>query len=404
LKFPDDIREILKRRFQNKHKEWLKAAVSDNAEAIWPLEINLGIPKEQDVIRQPDAVRSWVSAWKKWPGRGSLIWIERHWRSFGTQNVPEKLILQNPDDVAFLIGEEARWSRAVERFKFLVQRWSVLPDVLPRHFTILADYDDSDFLRLSDMLSWLEKNPDSNLFIRQIPVAGINSKWLESRMNIFCDLVAAIHGDNSVSKDFYKCCGLKPLPQLIRMRILDPCLRKHFGGLGDISAPLEEVANLDITPVNVFIIENVQTGLAFEDLANTVVIMGLGYGVDVLGKIPWLQKTRCFYWGDIDTHGFAILNRARTYLPNLESVLMDEVTLLKHRELWVEETTQLVSAELPLLTDAEQKLFQSLKNNAWGQKVRLEQERICWDAAWEVLRKVVERKNSAGFTCLNIKQ
>jgi hypothetical protein len=110
--------------------------------------------------------------------------------------------------------------------------------------------------------------------------------------------------------------------------------------------------------------------------------MGLGYGVDVLGKIPWLNRARCIYWGDIDTHGFAILNRARSYLPGLETVLMDEATLLSHKELWVQEKEQHPSTELPLLTETELKLFQLLKNNALGQQVRLEQERIYWETAW----------------------
>jgi hypothetical protein len=115
--------------------------------------------------------------------------------------------------------------------------------------------------------------------------------------------------------------------------------------------------------------------------------MGLGYGVDVLGKIPWLHHARCMYWGDIDTHGFAILNRARSYLPNLETVLMDEATLLGHRELWVEEKDQNASAELSLLTGSELTLFRALKNNTWGKHVRLEQERIRWDEAWSVIQK-----------------
>ena len=58
---------------------------------------------------------------------------------------------------------------------------------------------------------------------------------------------------------------------------------------------------------------------------------------------------------------------------------MDEPTLLSHRELWGEEKDQHASTELPLLTDSEQKLFQALKSNTWGQQVRLEQERIRWD-------------------------
>lgn len=388
LKLPDGVQDLLKRKFRNKHREWLKAAVIDNDLAAWPLEIHLDIPTEQEALRQPDGVRAWVSAWQSWQGKGTLAWGERRWRSLGTQRVPEKLILTNPDDVASWIGEEARWTRAVERFKAWLQRWPALTDALPKHFSVLADYDDSDFQRLSEMLRWIGNHQNSRLYPRQIPVAGVDSKWLESRKSLVSELMAAIQNDSTGDRDFFRRCGLKPPPPLIRWRFLDAAQRNRFGGLGDISAPWEEMAGLGMAPTRVFIVENLQTGLAFEDMASAVVIMGLGYGVDVLGKIPWLRDARCVYWGDIDTHGFAILNRARTHLPHLESVLMDESTLLSHRALWVEEKEQHASAELPLLTRAEQKLFQSLKNQVWGQQIRLEQERIRWDEAWGAIQRI----------------
>jgi hypothetical protein len=395
LKLPSDIRKDLKTKFKNKHREWLKTSISDSGVetgqpmVVWPLEINLGIPTEQEALQQPDCVRAWIATWKTWQGNGSLVWGERHWRSLGTQSIPEKLVLEGPLDVAKWIGEAARWSRAVSRFTTLVQRWPVLINTLPRHFNVLSDYDKSDFLNLTEMLSWLCANPNSQLYTRQVPVAGIDSKWLESRKSLVSELFAAIQGDRSGDRDFYRRCGLRPLPQLIRMRILDLGLRTRFGGLSDISAPLEEIAALSIKPAITFIVENIQTALAFNDLKNSVVLMGLGYGVDVLGKIPWLHHSRCIYWGDIDTHGFAILNRARSYLPHLETVLMDEATLICHRELWVEEKEQHAAAELPLLTSVEQMLFQSLKKDTWGHHVRLEQERIRWDEAWNTLQMVI---------------
>ncbi|MCL2230826.1 MAG: DUF2220 family protein [Treponema sp.] len=423
MKSPDDVIEILKRKFKNKHKEWLKETISNDSLNSWPLEINLGIPTEQEALKHPECVRSWISAWNKWQSntinnntenKDTLVWSERRWRSLGTQSVPEKLIIASVKEATTWIGEGARWLRATERFKLMIQRWSALINVLTRHFNVLADYNDSDFNSLCEILSWICNNPNSNLYIRQIPIAGIDSKWLESRKGLVAELIAAIKGGTSErcitssdisdtdeatakqeisSRDFYNICDIKPLPQIIRMRILEPKLRKMFGGLGDISAPLEEIADLDFTvpapPHTVFIIENVQTALAFGNLENSTVLFGLGYGVDVLGKLPWLEQARCIYWGDIDTHGFAILNRARSYLPKLESILMDEATLLNHRQLWVSEKDQAASAELSNLSADEQKLYQALKSNAHGQSVRLEQERIRWDYAWSVLETLV---------------
>ncbi len=387
MKFPDDVQKQLLRHFKNKHREWL--ATSSNGEqpevSSWPLEVNLGVPTENQALKQVEDVRAWVAAWQSWSGVGLLSWSDRRWRKLGTQRVPEKLVLSSPAEVAQWIGEADRWRRAQQRYIELLGRWSLLASKLARYFDLLADYSEVDYRRLVDMVAWIEKNPASNLYPRQLPVSGLDSKWLEGRKAVLADIVDAVQGESSGEGDFFQRCGLKAPPQLIRLRILDSNLRERVGGLGDISVPWEQLAELDFPVRNVFIVENLQTGLAFYDLPGSVVIMQLGYGVDVLGRLPWLAEGRCFYWGDIDTHGFAILNRARTYLPGLRSVLMDEDTLHRHQELWVEEKAPHSADKLPLLSDSEQALYQAIKRNSWGQNVRLEQERIAWDFAWPVL-------------------
>lgn len=383
MKLPEDVRQFLARRFQSKQREWL---IGDAEESQWPLEIPLGVPTEQAALRQVDGVRAWVRAWQGWRGVGTLSWCERRWKALGVQRLPEKLALRDAEDVAQWIGESARWVRAQSRYQALTARWPILAQQLPRYFDLLADYSDADFRRLTGMLDWILLNPGSNLYPRQIPVAGADSKWLDSRKGLISDLVATLQGGRAGEQDFFMLCGLRPQPALVRMRILDAEMRSRFGGLSDISAPCDELAGMRIRPAHIFIVENLQTGLAFHDLPGTVAIMRLGYAVDVLGQLPWLQHAQCIYWGDIDTHGFAILNRARTYIPSLKSVLMDESTLLDHRDLWGEEKSQHHSIELALLTNVEQKLYQSLKSNQYGQQVRLEQERVRWDLAWTAVQ------------------
>lgn len=391
MKFPEDVRKQLVRRFRSKHREWLASYGGDGAEAnAWPLNINLGVPAERQVLKQVEDVRAWVAAWQSWRGAGSLRWNDRRWRTLGTQRVPEALTLADPAEVAQWIGEADRWDRAQERFVELLERWPRLAGTLPRHFDLLADYSVVDYRRLIDMVAWIDTNPASNLYPRQLPVSGLDSKWLEGRKAVLADLVGAVRGESSGDGDLFQLCGLRAPPQLVHLRILDEDLRERVGGLADLSAPLEQLAGLDMPVANVFIVENRQTGLAFEDLRQSVVIMQLGYGVDVLRCLPWVAAAgRCIYWGDLDTHGFAILNRARTYLPGLKSILMDESTLHGHRDLWVQEGTQHSAETLPLLSDCEQALYASLKSNAWGQNVRLEQERVAWSVAWDALQKAV---------------
>jgi hypothetical protein len=81
------------------------------------------------------------------------------------------------------------------------------------------------------------------------------------------------------------------------------------------------------------------------------------------------------YWGDIDTHGFAILDHLRAMFPQTKSLLMDRATLLAHRFHWSFEAAP-QSAELSHLDSEERGLFEDLRYDRLGLGVRLEQERV----------------------------
>ena len=104
----------------------------------------------------------------------------------------------------------------------------------------------------------------------------------------------------------------------------------------------------------------------------------LGDGREVslpLAEVPWLASRRLFYWGDIDTHGFAMLHRFRALFPQAQSLLMDRATFLAHRPMWVVEP-QPSTESLTRLTAAENSLHRELVRGTHGERLRLEQERI----------------------------
>lgn len=383
MKTPEQAREQLAKRFVSKHRDWLRSL---DRRDDWPLEIVLGIPSEVEAAQGIDSVGVWAQTWRDCSRPGRIVWTERRWKNLGRQTLPEKLVLESAEQVAGWVGQTARWQRAAGRYRDLIRRWPSVEKALCRCFDVLADYSADDFERLTGMLAWLEANPASGLYPRQLPVPGLDSKWLETRTRLLADLLCGLRGDGSAEQGFYELCGLRPVPALVRLRILDAELRHRVDGLSDISAPLSDLATLGLRPSRVFIVENLQTGLAFPDLPDAVLFMRLGYGIDVLGALPWIADARQYYWGDCDTHGFAILNRARTYFRDTRSVLMDQRTLQDHKPLWVEEPEQHAAEDLPLLTPAERAVYKALKSNAWGPRVRLEQERVAWAYALEAIR------------------
>jgi hypothetical protein len=217
------------------------------------------------------------------------------------------------------------------------------------------------------------------LYARQIDVPGVHSKFIESRRRLLGELLDLVLPAEAVdaqalgAQGFEQRYGLLAKPALVRFRILDPRLR--VAGLDDVSTPAAQFARLDFAVSRVFITENEINGLAFPDTPDSLVVFGLGYGVERLAQVPWLRDKSVFYWGDLDTHGFAILDSLRGVLPGACSFLMDRETLLAHQSLWVEEPEP-THKPLDRLTPGEQALYQDLCADRLGPRVRLEQERI----------------------------
>lgn len=384
LLLPKELCEFLRRRYTNQHKSWLLG------EGQWPLSISLGVPTEMDVASDASGVRRWVDAWATWSGPGKVSWVYRQWARLGAQQLPASLQLATPLEAASVLGQGSRWRTVEMRYQLLIERCPQLAGqaVVGKYFSVLSDYSDQDFSRVIAMLDWLEQNPASGLAPRQLPVAGLDTKWLEKRTGLIADFLRSIQ-KNDAPGDFYSVCGLRRPASRVRLRILCPKLRQQVGGLNDIEAPLGEVAQLSISPQHILIVENLETGLALPDMDGVVAFMRLGNAVTMLAELPWLQGCDITYWGDIDTHGYAILNRVRSIFPSLVSVLMDQETFLSYRDLWGEEGSQCSENTLPLLAEHENVVFRGLKNGVWGSQLRLEQERIPWPVAIERLGKAV---------------
>jgi hypothetical protein len=376
----DDLRAQVQRLWDK--GDLLRALIPG---AVWePRRLRLRGPSSIELSEHFDAVRTWLDDFRRIP-RVRIVWREFFHRVLGACTLPDEVWLDSPQDGLAMIGK----LKESRRFDDVLQATLAFDEALfddlrpwlskqPLAALSLAD----DWLRLLYVVAWVQTHPHPGIYLRQIDLPGIDSKFIESQRAVLSELLnlvlppAAIDNTANGLSQFCRRYGFKDKPLRIRLRVLDTAL--SLPGLGaeqDITLTQADFAHLALPVQRVFITENEINFLAFPAVRDSVVIFGAGYGFEALAGARWLQRCAIHYWGDIDTHGFAILDQLRAYLPHAQSLLMDSATLQAHRTQWGSEP-QPVLRDLPRLSAEETLVFNDLRDNRLQPLLRLEQERI----------------------------
>lgn len=354
-----------------------------DGESVFPLRLRLRGPTRSDLADRFDDVRKWIGELeencKGVRGYGyDLEWTESRHRQLGRNRWPSGATVQTEDDALRLIGKRRDAARFREIVAATESSSPALRDWLSRSPLIALEHA-PHWSRILAVLSWFREHPRCGLYLRQLDIPGVDTKFIEDRRGLIATLLDRVLPPESIdatavgARGFESRYGLQCKPALVRFRILDRRLRLR--GLSDLTVPVEELAELRLGARRVFITENEINGLAFPEVPESIVVFGMGYRAEQLAGIGWLPEVDIHYWGDIDTHGFGILDRLRGAFPHARSLLMDRETLLAHRALWVTEESGETRA-LDRLTDAERALYGELRGDRYGQQIRLEQERI----------------------------
>lgn len=309
-------------------------------------------------------------------------------RQLGAQLLPHKVVFQTQEAFLSFIGRTDDYQQWLETANLISNKMPALKSFIikfPQKMVVhLPDWP--GILDVSAHFLVYEK---SNQFIRQLEIPGIDTKFIEDHKRILLDValwIKAHHHEQIAQKitteNFENYFGLFREEPRLRFRLLDPQSALLYGGLRDIEAPASQIAKNELPYDLVFIVENKTTGLLLPDRVNALVFFELGYKANLLKEISWLKNKKIIYWGDIDTHGFAILSQLRTHFPHVESRLMDEKTLLKYEPLWSYESQPYVGKCVNLSRE-ELFVFENIRSKKWGDNVRLEQERIPLDVLYK---------------------
>ena len=348
--------------------------------SLFPLRLKIKKPTSSQITDDFEAVRKWITQ------LSSISDIRIEWKTIrhsvlGIQRLPDQIWLDDLGHAAHWLGKHADVARFMALWSLTRKQQPELVQWLyknPLRALELSDY----WSRLLDVVSWIQKHPVPNIYFRQADIPGVDTKFIEAHRGVLSELFdlvlpsSAINHDAHGAHGFAVRYGFLEKPSRIRFRLLDEQMNMLSNTYTpDITLDATSFSSLALPVHRVFITENETNFLSFPLIHQSIVLFGAGYGWRALADAHWLSHCAIFYWGDIDTNGFAILNQLRHYFPKTQSFLMDKATLMEHKNLWSEEKTQVLH-DLPLLTTAEQHVFNALRDNRFGKQVRLEQERI----------------------------
>ena len=378
-------------------------------------ELNVGLqPPRESELNTPERIaqaREWVQAWRDctFPG---VEWQMRSWPSVGNQRLPVRVHLEGVQAIARWAQQLPCWNTAIGRLDDVRHRlegsWSealtddrarwdgcasvrssasdepraaagqALPETVVSAVKAcvglwgeLSDEDWSDVLLVWD---WLFSHPRERRFVRQLPIRGIDTKWVESHGRELRGLYRAV-----VGADF---AFAQPAKQF---RCKACSAETRLGGCNEFSLSAAQLNSSSLRPKVVIICENLVNVLCLDDLPGTLAVHGSGYAAIELGSVSWLAETPILYWGDLDSNGFAILNDLRASLPHARSIMMDENTLNRYFDLCVNEPKP-ATGEFARLTLPERETLCALAQGDFARGIanlRLEQERIEWNWARE---------------------
>jgi hypothetical protein len=364
---PADVRAAVRKKWDSGA---LLATFATGQEWV-PLGIPIRGPSARLIGEQLTEVRQWAAEWEA-TARGPLRleYKQVGGRHFGVNKIPGRAWLDSYDQTWALlkVGSDVR------RLTQLIEAahgTRLVPWLASHPMKALRHADAWDELLAT--VRWIEERQAPGMYVRQIDVPGVDTKFIEKHRGVLTELLDAQLDPSRVcaaAPDFAGRYGFLRRPSYVRFRVAGA-----FRGFSELSVRTSEFLAAPDGVTHAYLIENEITYLSFPLRAGSMAILGGGYAVPLLEPLGWLAGLDLVYWGDIDTHGFVILDRLRQHLPRVRSMLMDRTTLLSHRDHWVAEPSP-AAAPLDHLDQAESALYADLVAGAYGPHVRLEQERI----------------------------
>lgn len=238
---PADIRNEVERLWNTGR---ILSARIDNTE-LFPYALRLRRPEASALTERFDEVRRWIRALEQASkaaiGFGyDIEWIEINHRQLGRNRLPLRISVATEADAIRILGKEHAAKRFAELAHQTLARFPALIGWLARHPLVALAHADN-WNRVLAVLTWFYNNPRPGLYLRQLDIHGVDTKFIEVRKGLLAELLDAVLPPDAVDTrfagavNFDQRYGLAVEPVLVRFRVLDP--RHRIQDLSDLTVP-----------------------------------------------------------------------------------------------------------------------------------------------------------------------
>ncbi len=219
---------------------------------------------------------------------------------------------------------------------------------------------------LTSAVTWLRRHPDAGTWtLRQLPVPGMHTKWLDTHGALLRDVAGRDVRDE-----------VRPRLTVMHLTYVDPD-HTVSGRRRHDAWTTGDVHDIAYRPRVVLVVENRDSRLWFPPVKDTIVVEGGGKAAAaLLANVPWIRAAdHVVYWGDIDADGYTILDQFRATLAEpasdgapprpVISILMDATDLNHFAQHGVSHDKagrpiKPSAATLPHLTEAETTAYNTI--------------------------------------------
>jgi hypothetical protein len=304
-----------------------------NGEDFIPLKLRGGIGKPVDTRQLHDAIQVFLEFEKKTNIPGWVVqWESWSSKKLGVQQWPSSITIETEEDFTWILGV----TEEVSRFRLLVREiltWqpAIQPWLESKPLRTLEL--SSQWKNLRAVIDYVLNHELSAFYLRSIPVP-VHTKFIKQHESVLLSLLRHIAPDRFAAgtDDIGKALGVKSKPLLYPLRWLDHSLAAQYtGGIRTLAVSSEDLQMMNPEVAEVWLVENETNLFLLQQRENAVGIVSMGNALHVLAAVPFFNKARLLYWGDLDEAGFRMLHQFRQMYPSLESILMDDITLQFHQ-------------------------------------------------------------------------